>query len=49
LEANFTELIVSHVMGKGVSWKSRKHIENDIREGVKDAIMSMKEQTSHIV
>jgi hypothetical protein len=48
LEANLTELIVSHVMSKGVNWKSRKHVEQDVREGVKDAIMSMKEQTTHI-
>lgn len=49
LEANLTELIVSHVMNKGVVFKTRKHIEADIREGVRDAIMSMKEQTRLIV
>jgi hypothetical protein len=49
LEANLTELILSHIMSKGVVLKTRKHIEADIREGIKDAIMSMKEQTSKIV
>lgn len=49
LEANLTELIVTHVLNKGVSWKSRKHVEEDIRQGVRDAIMSMKEQTKLLV
>ncbi len=48
LEANLTELIVSHIMGKGVILKTRKHIEQDVREGIKDAIMSLKEQTAKI-
>lgn len=48
LEANLVELIVTHVMNKGVTWKPWKHVESDIREGVRDAIMSMKEQTKPI-
>lgn len=48
LEANLTTLITSHIMSKGVVLKLRKHIENDIREGIRDAIMSMKEQTAQI-
>lgn len=49
LEANLIELIVSHIMSKGVVLKTRRHIEQDIRDGIRDAIMSMKEQTKNLV
>lgn len=49
LEANLVELITSHVMNRGVNWKSYKHVAEDVREGVKSAIMSMKEQTAKLV
>lgn len=49
LEQNLTELFVSHIVAKGISFRSKKHVEQDIREGIYDAIMSMKKQTMHAV
>ncbi len=49
LEANLIELIVSHIIPKGVGlFRTSHHVEKDIRDGIKDAIMSMKQQTAYI-
>ena len=49
LETDLTDLFVQHIMAKGVSWKTRGHVEKDVRHGITDAIMSMKAQTKLIV
>lgn len=50
LETDLIELIVQHILAKGVGlFKSKKHVEQDIREGVKQAIMGLKAQTRFIV
>jgi hypothetical protein len=50
LEADLTELFVSHILSKGVGFlRTQGHVEKDIRDGIKDAIMSLKQQTTHIV
>ncbi len=48
LEADLTELFTHHIMSKGVSWKSWKHVEQDIRDGITEAIYALKDQTKHI-
>ena len=45
LESNLIDLFTHYILAKGVSWKSRKHVEADIRDGIHDAIYAMKEQT----
>ena len=48
LEANFIDLCTHHIMAKGVGFKTSKHVRQDVHDGIKDAIMSMKEQTTSI-
>jgi hypothetical protein len=48
LEANLVDLLTTHILSKGVSFKSKKHVERDVREGISQAIMSLKEQTTQI-
>ena len=50
LEANLTELFVRHILALGVGFgRTEAHVEADIRQGIKDAIMSLKAQTIHAV
>jgi len=49
LEADLIELATRHILSKGVSFRTRDHVERDIRDGLKEAIFSMKEQTKFIV
>lgn len=49
LEADLTNLFVRYIMAKGVGFfKTEKHVEQDVRDGIKDAIMAMKQQTTAI-
>ena len=48
LEADLVNLFTHYILAKGVSWKTKKHVEADIRDGITDAIYAMKEQTKHI-
>ena len=50
LEADLVELITAHVLSRGVGFfKTTKHVEKDIKDGVRAALMSLKEQTKFIV
>jgi len=48
LETNLIDLFTHYIMSKGVGWRSSKHVEADIRDGIHDAIWAMKEQTKLI-
>jgi hypothetical protein len=48
LEADLTELITQHILAKGVSFKTKSHVERDIRQGIQEAIMSIKAQTKYL-
>jgi len=49
LEADLTSLITQHIMSRGVGFlKSSAHVEQDIRDGIREAIMGLKMQTRFI-
>lgn len=49
LEADLINLCTAHIVAKGVGlFRSEKHVKQSIHDGIKDAIMSLKEQTKHI-
>jgi hypothetical protein len=48
LEADLTELITQHILAKGVSFKTEAHVERDVRLGIREAIMSLKNQTKYL-
>jgi hypothetical protein len=46
LEADLIDLVTTVVMAKGVGlFKTSKHVEQDIRDGMKEALMGLKAQT----
>lgn len=49
LEADLVALFTSHIMAKGVALKSAAHVQQDIRDGIHDAIMALKKQTIALV
>lgn len=50
LEADLIELIIMHVVAKGVGfWKTEKQVTQALKDGIKDAIFSLKDQTKYVV
>jgi hypothetical protein len=49
LEANLVDLIARYIMAKGVSFKTKAHVEKDVRLGIAEAILSLKAETAKIV
>jgi len=50
LEANLIDLCATSILAKGVGFlRSSKHVEQDIRDGLKDALMGLKAQTIKLV
>lgn len=50
LEAELVELCVAHIIPKGVGlFRTSAHVEADIRAGIREAIMGLKDQTRFVV
>lgn len=50
LEASLIDLIANTIMAKGVGFfRTSTHVEKDVRDGVKEAIMSLKHKTVQLV
>ena len=49
IETDLVESIVKEVLANGVTFKTRKHIENDVRCGVKKALLEFKKNSFEVV
>jgi hypothetical protein len=50
LEAEIIELCTRAIVARGVGlFKTSAHVEQDIRDGIAEAIMGLKDQTRYIV
>jgi hypothetical protein len=50
LEAEMVDLLTRTIMAKGVGlFRSEAHVEQDIRSGIRDALMGLKHQTRFVV
>lgn len=47
IETDLIELITKEIMSRGVRYRSNSHIEKDIREGAREAILNFKKITLH--
>lgn len=49
LELNLIDVAVKHILAKGVGvFRGEAHVEQDIRDGLSEAIFSLKEQTRYV-
>ena len=50
LEAELIDLCTQHILSKGVGiLRTESHVEQDIRDGIREAILGLKAQTRFIV
>jgi hypothetical protein len=49
LEIDLIETCVKHILAKGVGvFRTETHVEQDIRDGIREAIMALKDQTRFV-